>query len=173
MARPPIETAGAGLSGGAQIPSVQISGDAQSSVAMQLPPLGTAVLVGVLEGVAVGVHVVVGVLEDVAVGVTVGVVVAQFEDASHTPSGTKVGCKKNVHCIAVTLRQSGPVSRSTRQQPGFIWHSQPPAVETQICSGGHAPSHIGADVPHCCGHSGEPHVPPGTNWEFGRELHVD
>ena len=82
MARPPVEVAGAGAEFGSQMPLTQFS-EAQSAGVIQLPPFGTRVLVGVIDGVSVDVLVAVlvavavllAVLDGVAVGVTVGVFV--------------------------------------------------------------------------------------------------
>ena len=94
MARPLAEVAGAGAEFGSQMPLTHFS-EAHSAGVMQLPPFGTRVLVGVIDGVNVdvlvavivavlvvvavfvAVAVLVGVLDGVAVGVTVGVLVSQ------------------------------------------------------------------------------------------------
>jgi hypothetical protein len=78
-ARPLVETAGAGLIAGSQIPFTQLS-EAHAADVIQLPPFGTRV--GVAVGVVVGV--LVGVPTGVMVGVAVGVPVTQIEPMTHT-----------------------------------------------------------------------------------------
>src|SRR5262249_37933335 len=106
--RPVVDAAGAGLFTGSQTPLTQLC-DSQSAESMQLPPLGTRVLVGVAVPVAVGVR---------------GGGNAQAMPSTHTASGTNTLPGIDAQPAGVVVVHMGSAESLDPQHPS-VMHAHP------------------------------------------------